>query len=437
MWRGSRLSIRLPCRCFAVGLRPAPRLAPLASAALLAALSPLGARADNSGAPAAAAPAPGPSGDAPARPSGPSDPGSPLLGFGSSTLDSPGGLASAAAAPRHPLELSAYFTLGGQWLQQNTATWLVGQHNGFVLADARLEIAARPSERFWLFLSFDGAVAQASPADPAQGSRTVALKDAYGIFAPGWHLRLQAGQFKAPQEVEALLDETELKFPTRSIVTEGQHPPAGVEQGGLSLGRQVGVALGTDAIALPFGSLAMQAAVTNGNGPNQLFNDTTSPALSARVALGLFGLVSLGADAYALSRATGTQPLVQYDDLTGFGADVRLRWNGLHLMALVQGRTTKHTTTGAADESALGYSVEAAWLLAGVLEPAVRYSLLDPSDKLPVAKVSELTAALNVYSFGTLGQGVARLSLAYTHRTEEPGRQVANDGFDLAAQLRF
>ena len=106
-------------------------------------------------------------------------------------------------------------------------------------------------------------------------------------------------------------------------------------------------------------------------------------------------------------------------------------------MGLVQSRTTKHTTLGSADETSLGWSAEAAVLLFGFLEPALRFSVLDPSDKLPVQKVSELSAALNLYSFGAVGQGVARLSLAFTHRGEEAGKQIANDGVDLAAQIRF
>jgi hypothetical protein len=286
------------------------------------------------------------------------------------------------------------------------------------------------------------------------GGRTVALKDAYGIFSPGAlftndsgfggfvnsitrHLRLQAGQFKAPQDVEALVEETEIKFPARSIVTSGVHAPAGYEAAGLSLGRQVGLALGTDAVPLPFGTVAAQLAVTNGNGPNQLFNDTTTPSVAGRLAVGVLGYVSVGVDGYYTARATGTPADRQHDDLYGVGADLRAQVGPLHLMGLVQSRTTKHVTLQSADEASLGYSMEAAVLLFGFLEPAVRYSLLDPSDKVPVAKVSEVTAALNFYSFGALGQGVARLSLAYTHRAEEAARQLPNDSFDLAAQIRF
>ncbi len=392
--------------------------------------------------PAAAAPAPA------------AEPGQPLVGFGSPALAAPGGLASAADAPSHPITLSAYFILGGQWLQQNTASRLVGQNNGFSMADARLEITGRPSDKFWLYLSFDGAVEQVSAADPTKGSRTVALKDAYGVFSPGAlfandsgfggfvnaitrHLRLQAGQFKAPQDVEGLIEETEVKFPSRSIVTSGVHAPAGYEAEGLSLGRQVGVALGTDAVPLPFGTVAAQVALTNGNGPNQLFNDTTAQSVSGRLALGVLGYASLGVDGYYSPRATGTPADRQYDDLYGVGADLRVEAGPVNLMALVQSRTTRHVTLLAADEATLGYSIEGAVLLFGFLEPAVRYSLLDPSDKVPQNKVQELTAALNLYSSGAVGQGVARLSLAYTHRTEEAAHQLPNDSFDLAAQLRF
>ena len=373
---------------------------------------------------------------APAPPPAP-DPGQPLVGFGSPALGAPGGLAGAAAAPLRPISLSAYFILGGQWVQQDPNYLGVGRNNGFNLGDARLEITGKPADNFWLYLSFDGAVTSRSAADPLKGTRTTELKDAYGVFSPGWHLRLQGGQFKAPQDVENLLEETEIKFPSRSIVTNGVSPPAGYLQDGLALGRQVGLAVGTDAIPLPFGSVAAQVAVTNGNGPNQLFNDTNIPSVSGRVSLGILGIASVGADAYYQARASGTLPDLFRDDLTGFGADLRVTKGPAHLMALVQTRTTKHVTTGAPDESSLGWSAEAAWMFFGFLEPAVRYSVLDPNDKVPANKVSEFSAALNVYSFGVLGQGVARLSLAYVHRGEEPARSLQNDGLDLAAQVRF
>ena len=197
------------------------------------------------------------------------------------------------------------------------------------------------------------------------------------------------------------------------------------------------MALGTDAVALPFGSVAAQVAMTNGNGPNQLFNDTTTQSVSGRLAIGVLGHASLGVDGYYTPRATGTPADRQYDDLYGVGADRRVQAGPVHLMGLVQSRTTRHVTLLAADEASLGWSVEGAVLLFGFLEPAVRYSLLDPSDKVPQNKVQELTAALNLYSFGAALQGVARLTLAYSHRTEEAAHQLPNDSFDLAAQLRF
>ena len=372
-----------------------------------------------------------------AEPAPMADPGQPLVGLGSPALGAPGGLAGAAAAPQRPISLSAYFILGGQWVQQDPNYLGAGRNNGFQLADARLEITGKPADNFWLYLSFDGAVTSRSPADPLKGTRTTELKDAYGVFSPGWHLRLQGGQFKAPQDVEDLLEETEIKFPTRSIVTNGVQPPSGYLQDGLALGRQVGLAVGTDAIPLPFGTVAAQVAITNGNGPNQLFNDTNVPSVSGRISVGILGFASIGADGYYQARATGTLPDLFRDDLTGFGADLRVQKGPAHFMALVQARTTKHVTTGAPDESALGWSAEAAWMFFGFFEPAVRYSVLDPNDKVPANKVSEFSAALNVYSFGVLGQGVARLSLAYVHRGEEPARSLQNDGLDLAAQVRF
>ena len=379
--------------------------------------------------------------------------GSELVGLGSPALNAPGGMAGAAAVPSRPIELSSYFILNGQWVQQDPNYLYVGRNNGFSLADARIEVTGRPSENLWLFLSIDGAVANRSASDPSQGTRVVALKDAYGVYAfNGFqggniftralgamlgHLRIQAGQFKAPQDVEHLLEETEIKFPSRSLVTDGLHAPAGYETNGLSLDRQIGIAIGTDVITLPFGSIAAQVAVTNGNGANTLFNGTSIPGVVGRVAIGLFGFVSLGGDAYFMPQATGTQPDLFRDNWVGAGGDIRVEWNGLHVMALVQWRNTQHITSGAPDEVSLGYSAEAAYRLPGALhfiEPAVRYASLNPSDKIPTGQIQSLDAALNLYAPG-LGSG--RLSIAYVHRMEDTSRTLQNDGLDLSMQVRF
>jgi len=363
--------------------------------------------------------------------------GSELVSLGSPALNAPGGLAGAAAVPSHPIELSAYFILGGQWVQQDPNYLYVGRNNGFSLADARIEITGRPTETLWLYLSMDGAVANRSATDPSQGSRGVALKDAYGIWSPGYHLRIEAGQFKAPDDIENLLEETEIKFPSRSLVTDGIHAPAGYEVNGLSLDRQIGIGVGTDVIRLPFGSFAAQVAVTNGNGSNTLFNSTSLPGVIGRVSLGLFGFISLGADGYFMPQATGTQPDLFRDNWFGAGGDIRVEWNGLHILALVQWRDTQHLTSGAPDEYSLGYSGEVAYRLPGVLhflEPAVRYASLDPSDKIPTEQVESLDAALNFYAPGT---NAARLSVSYVHRMEDPSRTLQNDGVDLSLQVRF
>jgi hypothetical protein len=369
--------------------------------------------------------------------------GSELVGLGSPAINAPGGLAGAAAVPSHALELSAYFILNGQWVQQDPTYLYVGKNNGFSLADARIEVTGRPTENLWLFLSVDGAVANRSATDPSQGSRGVALKDAYGVYSPGYHLRIEAGQFKAPQDVEHLLEETEIKFPTRSLLTDGLHNPAGYETNGLSLDRQIGIALGTDVIALPFGSIAAQVAITNGNGPNTLFNSTSMPGVIGRIAIGILGIVSIGGDAYFMPQATGTQPDLFRDDWTGAGADIRVEWKGIHLMGLLQYRDTQHLTAGGPDEHAFGFTIEGAYRLPGklgFLEPAIRYASLDPSDLVVdqqlnhTLKVQALDVALNIYAPGT---SAARLSVAYVHRTEDPSRTLTNDGLDLSLQVRF
>src|SRR3954447_17266239 len=136
------------------------------------------------------------------------------LGTGSPAVGSPGGIAAAAEAPKHPIQISGYAILDGAWTQSDPGVVSIGRNNGFALGDARIELTGKPADSLWLYMSIDGAVAVIG-ADPTVGRQQVELKDAYGVWAPTGHLRVQAGQFKAPQDLEELLEETELKFVSR------------------------------------------------------------------------------------------------------------------------------------------------------------------------------------------------------------------------------
>jgi hypothetical protein len=359
-------------------------------------------------------------------------------------MNPPGGLAAAAERPRHPLELSGFAILTGAWTQSDPNLYAVGRNNGFAMGNGRIELTGRPADALWLYLSVDGA-APVIGSDPTQGQRIVQLKDAYGVWAPGGHLRVQAGQFKAPQDAEELLEETELKFVSRSIVSSGVAPPFGYDtrpalpDGGLALDRQLGVGFGTDRIALGPVGLIAQIALMNGNGANQLFNDTQYPSGVGRAAVDLLGRrLTLGVDGYFQPRGCCTQPNFFRDNLFGAGADARYESGPLHVLLLFQVRNTRHVSRPAPDELALGVSGEAAWRF-GFVEPALRVSYLNPSNKIgtenqsSIAAVTWATAGVNLYA----PDAPARLSIDFTHRREKPGRELSNDGVEVAAQVRF
>ena len=353
------------------------------------------------------------------------------VGLGSPAVKAPGGLAAAAETPGHALEISGYATLTGAWTQADPQLLTIGRNNGFALADARIELTGRPTGSVWVYFSLDGAAAIRG-ADPVAGRRAVELRDAYGVWSPGGHLRFQAGQFKAPQDVESLLEHTELKFPSRSIVAEGVSAPFGYGAEGLALDRQLGIAAGTDRVPLGQGGLVAQVALMNGNGANQLLNDTQYPSVIGRVSLDLGGALSLGADGYFQPRGSGTQPTYFRDNVTGGGLDVRYQRGPWHALLLAQLRNTHHVTSRAPDERALGLSGEGAYRF-GVLEPALRVSYLDPSSQIPTAVITWITAGVNLYA----PSAPARLSLDFTHRIEQAARSLDNDGVELAAQVRF
>ncbi|HUJ25237.1 MAG TPA: porin, partial [Myxococcales bacterium] len=148
------------------------------------------------------------------------------MGTGSPAVNAPGGLASAAETPRHAIEISGWAILTGAWTQTDPQLFAVGRNDGFAMGNARIELTGRPADSLWLYVSIDGAQPVVG-SDPTQGVRQVQLEDAYGVWAPGGHVRVQAGQFKAPQDVEELLEATELKFVSRSIVSQGVDAPFG------------------------------------------------------------------------------------------------------------------------------------------------------------------------------------------------------------------
>jgi hypothetical protein len=355
----------------------------------------------------------------------------PTVGFGSPAVNAPGGLAAASAVPKHLLEISGYAILGAHWTQQDEQLVYVGRNNGFQLANARVELTARPVETLWLFISLDGAVAAPSGTDPTRGTREVRLKDAYGIWSPGGHLRVQAGQFKAPQGVEELLEETDIKFASRSILSAGAGAPFGYAADPLSIGRQLGLGVGTDVVKLGPGGMTAQLAVMNGNGADQLYNDAQYPSAMARMAYEIGG-ISFGVWGAFQPRALGDQPRVFRDNVYSAGADARFQRGPLHAMLLAQVRSTRHVTSRQPDEIGLGLSGEVAWRF-GLVEPAMRVSFLDPSDRIATDNLLYATAGLNFYLPGAPG----RLSLDFTHRVEQSGRELSNDGIELSAQVRF
>ncbi|HUJ29232.1 MAG TPA: hypothetical protein VLW85_24600, partial [Myxococcales bacterium] len=204
--------------------------------------------------------------------------------------------------------------------------------------------------------------------------------------------------------------------------------------GGLGLDRQIGVGVGTDRVETGLGGVIAQVAVMNGNGPNQYLNDTQYPSAIGRVAFDFVGrALSVGLDGYFSPRGSGSQPSYFRDNLVGGGADVRYESGPLHVMALAQVRNTHHVTTGAPDELSLGVSGEAAYKLFGWLEPALRVSYLDPSNQVPDDALFYATAGVNLYA----PNAPARLAIDVTHRVEQSGRELSNDGLEIAAQVRF
>jgi hypothetical protein len=102
------------------------------------------------------------------------------------------------------------------------------------------------------------------------------------------------------------------------------------------------------------------------------------------------------------------------------------------VLLLAQLRNTRHVNLRYSD-LAFGVSGEAAWKIDGWIEPALRVSYYDPNNNIPIDVLLYTTAGVNFY----VPNAPARLSLDFTHRIQQSGRELDNDGIELSVQVRF
>ncbi|MDJ0765027.1 MAG: porin [Myxococcota bacterium] len=261
---------------------------------------------------------------------------------------------------------------------------------------------------------------------------SVRFLDVYAVYAPFSALRIKAGQFKVPFDVETSFDANWLTFPARSLMTRayprwgegeanaGPGTPAfdgSYEiQRASSFGRDLGLEIS--------GSIANQVfkyavGVFNGSG-GSVANDNRDVLVALRFASDPLGpmtrgmsdltpskrpLLSIGgAFAYDLpAHQSAGNPGSTYNssdvNLTG---DVHFKWQGVSALGAVFYRQADHGAVMADKEpiDTLGMMVQFAYFNASAkLEPAYRYSVFDPDLDVADDHVHEHSLGLSYYPY--------------------------------------
>lgn len=312
---------------------------------------------------------------------------------------------------------------------------LVGSRGGLRLLSARLGMDFVPLDEIRVSMSIDAAAPLTSSDDPLSGRRIVELRDAFFEWRPFSALGFRVGQFYVPYDAETLLDDAYVPFINRSVVSSGQRPPdAYGPRDGLSLGRQLAIEVSSTRLGNEKVGFRYFAAVMNGNGQNQLFNDNNSVGPVARLEMDLFKIVAIGVNGYYHQRTEGTRPNRLNVDELGYGADVRIRYRGFSALFNVLGRQRSYQAAVLPKDSALGVVGQVLyWHQPWGIEGGVRFAWYEPSVADVKDQVTEIAAMLG-YRFTRLP---LRIALQYTHRGEEAGVSYPNDALDLMAQVTW
>lgn len=310
-----------------------------------------------------------------------------------------------------------------------------GGNGGFRMVSLRLGTIFKPVEELEVVASIEASAPQVRPEDPTSGSRIVQLRDAYGEYQVCSGLLIRAGQFKAPFWAESLLNDAQLPFATRSVISDGYTTPefAGQREG-LGLERQVGVQLSSRRLGNDTLGFKYAVAVVNGNGANQLLNDNNSVAPVGRVEVELFKHVTVGVNGFYNPKSEGVRPNRLLSNQIGYGADLVAHAAGFTVLAGYLGRSTSYPSTALNPDSSMGILGQLHYFHAGTgLAGGVRVAVFDPSAADPNDNVIEMTAVLS----WQLKAAPVRLLVQFTHREEAPGVSVANDGLDAMLQATW
>lgn len=338
------------------------------------------------------------------------------------------------------LDISGYVRAGYRAIE-NDPNGVFGLYDGFGVANARLTVEGS-MKSLGFKLALDGAVDRNDDDNDPNSEVVTRLKDANIHWQPLDALRLTLGQFKPPHDVEETYSTSDLLFIDRSVGSRGVRNVEGPNVSGLSVGREVGIMLGTDHLHFSgepgerkgFG-VSYGLAVTNGHSASHALNDNNKVAFYGRAALHWADLVTLGGGYYHNDRTLGLVPDTIDESVDGWTGDVTFTGWGVTVIGSVMGHTVSRPDIDVDPEStALAYQASIAYKEPFLgFQPAFRFGYLDPDEVSDDRDaVTHMTFALNYRPDYPIA-----VMLNYTLAQEKDDAALPNNRFDAMLQVTW
>jgi hypothetical protein len=331
--------------------------------------------------------------------------------------------------------------LRGAYTQQDPNVAFIGRTNGFNMAMARVGVTGGFRRTVKFALSLEGAADVRPQQNQLTDELSTRLRDAYATFSPWDFLQFTAGHFRPPADRESLssIDAaagtgragTPQLLPEVSVGTRGVAAGEGLQVRGMDPGRDLGVMVHGDIAPLPFVGGTYALALVNGNGQTQVLNDNNHPTAYARATFGVrnlpvLTLADVGISAhYGRNTNLAALPNTFEDEVLGSAIDGVVQVLGFQVQSQLHWIQTRHLTSRAPSELALGTFVQVAWRDIMGFSPVGRVAYYQASSALPQHTVTEFTGGLR-YDMPGLP---LTAQLAFTH-PEETGWGIYDVGAD-------
>jgi hypothetical protein len=343
---------------------------------------------------------------------------------------------------RWSLDVGGYIRVGYTGIQDDPSGTF-GQHDGFVLGNARLSLEGRMRSLGFQF-QLDGAVDRNDDANDPNAEVVTRMKDANLFWQPWEPIRLTAGQFKPPFDVEEQFSTADILFVDRSVGSRGVRNIEGRNVRGLSVQREVGVKIGNEEGWYFLAEdeeregpgVSYAVAMTNGQDANRSLNDNDKLAGYGRAAFHWGELVSAGGGYYFNDKTIGIEPDTIEERRAAWTADLVVNIVGVTVIGSVMGESTSRPdlegvepeTTGLAYQGQIAYREPFLGF-----QPAFRYAYFDPTER------SDGSDALTHVTFGLnyVPDYPVRLMLNYTIAQETEEFEIPNNRFDGVLQVTW